>query len=160
MNSHIDKKAALSAKNADSKSVTGFTVECKVHFKNGHRNRKRLQQGKAPIPRPVVPGNIPRISRLMALAIRFEGLIISGEVQDYADLARLGFVSRARISQIMNMLNLAPDIQEDILFLPRIFKGKEPITEMDVRQIVAVTNWSLQREMWAKIKKLQLSKSI
>jgi hypothetical protein len=37
------------------------------------------------------------------------------EVRDFADLARLGYVTRARITQIMNMLNLAPDIQEEIL---------------------------------------------
>jgi hypothetical protein len=43
-------------------------------------------------------------------------LIQQGVVKDYADLARLGQVSRARITQIMNLLNLAPDIQEPILF--------------------------------------------
>jgi len=67
----------------------------------------------------VESGNIPRISRLMALAIKFDGLVRHGEVRDYADLARLGYVTRARITQIMNLLNLAPDIQEEILFLPR-----------------------------------------
>jgi hypothetical protein len=48
----------------------------------------------------------------MALAIKFQDMVDRGEVHDYADLARLGFVSRARITQIMNLLNLAPDIQE------------------------------------------------
>src|SRR3712207_3152134 len=33
-------------------------------------------------------------------------------------VARLGHVTRARVTQIMNLLNLAPDIQEAILFLP------------------------------------------
>jgi hypothetical protein len=69
--------------------------------------------------RSIEPGNLPRISKLMAFAIRFDGLVRSGEVRDYADLARLGYVTRARITQIMNLLNLAPDIQESILFLPR-----------------------------------------
>ncbi len=152
MNSHIVKEETLPIG-----STTNFTVECKVHFKNGHRNRKKMHQGNAPLPCSVEPGNIPRISRLMALAIRFDGLIKRGDVQDYADLARLGMVSRARISQLMNFLLLAPDIQEDILFLPRILKGREPITERDVRPIVAVTNWSLQRKMWAILKKRQPS---
>jgi hypothetical protein len=155
MNPYIDPKATLSNKNATSKNVTSFTVECKVHFKNGHRNRKRLQQGEAPLPSPIEPGTIPRISRLMALAIRFEGLIKRGDVQDYADLARLGFVSRARISQIMNLLNMAPDIQEEILFLPLILKGREPISERDVRPIVAVVEWKKQKLMWKKLKKQQ-----
>lgn len=54
----------------------------------------------------------PRLARLMALAIKFDGLVRQGVVRDYADLARLGYVSRARITQIMNLLHLAPDIQE------------------------------------------------
>jgi hypothetical protein len=62
--------------------------------------------------------SIPRIARLMALAIRFEGLLRSGTIRDCAELARLGRVTRARVTQIMKLLNLAPDIQEQILFLP------------------------------------------
>ena len=58
---------------------------------------------------------IPRITRLMALAIKFQGMVDQGEVRDYADLARLGYVTRARLTQIMNLLNLAPDLQEQTL---------------------------------------------
>lgn len=53
----------------------------------------------------------------MALAIQFNEIICSGEVKDQAELARLGRVSRARLSQIMNLLNLAPDIQDQLLWL-------------------------------------------
>src|SRR5262245_57819311 len=63
-------------------------------------------------------GRVPRVSRLMALAIRIDGLIRSGVVTDQAELARLGLVTRARLTQIMNLLCLAPDIQDQILFLP------------------------------------------
>jgi hypothetical protein len=55
--------------------------------------------------------------------------------RDQADLARLGNVSRARVTQIMNLLQLAPDIQEAILFLPRTVKGRDPIREKHVRPI-------------------------
>jgi hypothetical protein len=130
----------------------GITIECKVHFKNGQRGRKKIRQGEAPIPQPVEPGSIPRISKLMALAIRFDGLLRRGEIQDYADLARLGLVTRARMTQIMNLLNLAPDIQEDILFLPRILKGYDPISERDLRPIAAIMDWEKQRQMWKNIK--------
>jgi len=65
----------------------------------------------------------------MALAIRFDRLIKSGEVTDQADIARLGHVSRARVTQIMNLLLLAPGIQEGILFLPRTQSGRDPIRE-------------------------------
>jgi hypothetical protein len=73
----------------------------------------------------VEPGRIPRISRLMALAIRFDHLIKSGQVADQAELAGLGHVTRARVTQIMNLLQLAPDIQEEILFLPRTVEGSD-----------------------------------
>jgi len=98
-------------------------------------------------------GNIPRVAKLLALAIRFERLVKRGDIQDYADLARLGYVTRARITQIMNLLNLAPDIQEDILFLPNTMKGRDPILEKDMRPVAAVPHWSRQRKMWAQMRK-------
>ena len=99
-------------------------------------------------PKPVEPGNVPRVSRLVALAIRFEDMIQRGEADDYATLARLGFVTPARMTQIMALLNLAPDIQEQLLFLPRTVRGRDPITERDLRPIAAVLDWEHQREMW------------
>ncbi len=98
-----------------------------------------------------VPGNISRISRLLALAIRFEDLVARGEVVDYAELARLGHVTRARLTQIMNLTLLAPDIQEQILFLPRTTRGHDPIAERDMRPIAAEVHWGRQRRMWARI---------
>lgn len=71
-------------------------------------------------------------------------------MQDYADLARLGYVTRARITQIMNLLNLAPDIQEAILFLPNTTKGRDPILERDLRSVAAVAHWHRQRKMWGQ----------
>jgi len=115
--------------------------------KNG-RNRKDSSNDKA---RDIEPGNIPRVSSLMALAIRFDSLVRRGEIRDYTDLARLGYVTRARITQIMNLLNLAPDIQEEILFLPRTMKGRDLIRERDLRPIAAVPHWHRQRKMWAKL---------
>ena len=98
-------------------------------------------------------GNIPRVAKLLALAIRFERLVKRGDIQDYADLARLGYVTRARITQIMNLLNLAPDIQEDILFLPNTMKGRDSILEKDMRPVAAVPHWTRQRKMWGELKK-------
>jgi hypothetical protein len=85
----------------------------------------------------------------MALAIKFDGLVRSGSIRDYADLARFGHVTRARVTQIMNLLNLSPDIQEAILFLPRTVKGKDPVTERMVRPIAAIADWSEQRAIWS-----------
>jgi hypothetical protein len=62
----------------------------------------------------------------MALAIKFRDMVDCGEVRHYADLARLGYVTRTRITQVMNLLNLAPDIQEEILDLARISHQNSP----------------------------------
>jgi hypothetical protein len=86
-------------------------------------------------------------SRLMALAIRFDRLLRAEEFRDYAELARLGRVTRARMTQIMKLLNLAPDIQEQILFLPNL-KG---LNERNLRPIVSRIDWNEQRFMFQKI---------
>ena len=87
----------------------------------------------------------------MALAIKFQQLIDDGVVADQAELARLGHVTRARLSQIMNLLNLAPDIQESILFLPLTEEGRDAVGERDVRPIVGEVDWGRQRRMWAAL---------
>jgi hypothetical protein len=90
---------------------------------------------------------IPRIARLMALAIRFEGLLREGTIADYAELARLGRVTRARVTQIMQLLQLAPDIQEQILFLP-LLPG---LNERNLRPITSRVIWDEQRCLFQKI---------
>jgi hypothetical protein len=87
----------------------------------------------------------------MALAHHFERLVVSGVVKDYAELARLGMVSRARISQIMNLLLLAPDIQEEILFLPKTVEGHDPIKLKHLQPICLEMDWGRQRERWGKL---------
>jgi hypothetical protein len=72
-----------------------------------HRKHRNVEATAAP--------RMPRATRLVALAIKFQDMVDRGEVRDYADLARLGLVTRARLTQIMNLLLLAPDIQEQIL---------------------------------------------
>ena len=83
------------------------------------------------------------MSRLMALAIRFDQLIRDGIAADYADLARLGHVSRARVTQIMNLLNLAPDVQERVLFLQG---GADDLHERRLRVLAAEPDWRRQRK--------------
>ena len=97
---------------------------------------------------PNVPPAVPRVAKLMALAIRFDELIRNGAVRDQAELARLGQVSRARLTQIVRLLSLAPDIQEDVLFLSAPQRGRDPVTERQLRPIVAMVDWREQRELW------------
>ncbi len=90
------------------------------------------------------PPRIARITRLMALAIKFQEMIDRGEVKDYADLARLGFVTRARVTQIMNLLNLAPQIQEALLFPNGNASGRSTVSEHDVRAVTRAVVWQDQ----------------
>ena len=83
----------------------------------------------------------PRITRLMALAIKFQDMVNRGEVRDYADLARLGYVTRARLTQIMNLLLLSPDIQEMLLFST----CDKTLSERRIRAVVKQIHWASQR---------------
>jgi len=123
-------------------------IEFKVHFDSSRRGRKRAVVGERPESAAPPPGRTPRVTRLMALAIRFECLIRDGEIKDLAETARLGQVTRARVTQIMNLLHPAPDIQEAILALPRLEAGRDPITERELRPIAAIPDWRKQRQKW------------
>lgn len=96
------------------------------------------------------PSGVPRITRLLALAVKFEGLLQLGVVKDYAELARLGQVSRARVTQIMNLLSLAPDIQQQILSWAREAPGRQSVRETLVRALSSEVIWSRQREQWKR----------
>jgi DNA invertase Pin-like site-specific DNA recombinase len=91
---------------------------------------------------------VPRIARLMALALKFEQMIGKGVVHNYAVLAALGQVSRQRLTQVMNLLNLAPDIQEQILFLTWESAEQCGIHERSVRQLSSQLSWTEQRARW------------
>ena len=104
---------------------------------------------RAAVPAPQV-GRIPRAARLMALAIKLDGMLRDGSVRTQAELAAVAHVTRARVTQIMNLLHLAPDIQEAILHLPPVTRGRDPITEGDMRPIAANVGWEGQRAAWAR----------
>lgn len=117
----------------------------RLHFGRGTKSEKKLTDRA----KPVVPlGRVPRIARLLALAHRFEELVQTGVAADYADLARLGHVTRARVTQIMNLLSLAPDIQEQILCWQPVMEGKDPISERGLRAVVGELEWRKQRQLW------------
>jgi hypothetical protein len=80
--------------------------------------------------------------------MRIDALIRKGVMRDYADVARLGLVSRARVTQIMNLLNLAPDIQEDLLFLDG--RGAS-VAERNLRRLTGTVFWEDQRRMWRDV---------
>jgi hypothetical protein len=110
------------------------------------RQQAREEQA-SPRPNQPASGAIPRIARLLALAIRLEGLIRQEEIRDYAEVARLGRVTRARITQIMKLLDLAPDIQEQILFLA----PTSDLNERTLRPVAAQVDWEEQRRLFQEL---------
>ena len=90
----------------------------------------------------------PRIVQVVALAIHFQDMLDRGEVRNHADLARLGCISRERISQIMMLACLAPDIQQEVLGIPKTPGDRFPVSETRLRSIARLPSWIEQRTEW------------
>lgn len=117
------------------------------------RFARRPDRSRAIVRAPDVPGaapagRVPRVARLMALAIHFERLLREGKVRDQSELARLAHVTQPRMTQIMNLNRLAPDIQEELLFLPTRDGGREAVHERLVRPLTSTLEWPTQRRRW------------
>lgn len=123
------------------------TAKHKLKFSSGRRAKKVVNA--EPIESPPTT-RIPRITKMMALAIRFDHLIKTGQVKDQAELAHLAHVSRARLTQIMDLLMLAPDIKEAILNLEPTTDSAPRLREGIVRQIAIVPNFEKQRVLWKR----------
>ena len=126
------------------------TVQCAVHFEREARGRKRIEPG-AEQPTALPPGRVPRLARFLALALRLDGHLRQGALKDCAEVARLGHVTRARVSQLVTLVHLAPDIQEAILFLPRTQRGRDPVILSDVMPIAMELDWKRQRRAWRRL---------
>jgi hypothetical protein len=125
-------------------------IEVPVSFPHpGRGHLTELRSGAASASLPL--GRVPRVARLMALALRLDELVRTGQVASYSALAALGHVTRARISQILNLIHLAPDIQEALLFLPPTQRGRDPIILADLMPIAAAFDWRKQRRLWRRL---------
>ncbi len=129
-------------------SVPNSTVE--IHFRLHSTGRLPGGSGPSDAQRPG-NGRLPRVTQVMALAVQFQDMIQRGEARDYADLARLGCLTRERMSQIMELVWLAPDIQQEILEFPPTGAPHSPISEVAVRKIADHLSWAEQRVHWRKL---------
>lgn len=129
-----------------------ITVTKKVHFTTGAKGRKQIVDNLPATPM-VDAGRVPRVSKLMALALQFEELLRTGRIADKTEIARLVMVTQPRITQVMNLCYLAPDIQEELLFLPRVLKGRDPVHEKRVRRICREVCFARQRRQWETLKR-------
>ena len=114
--------------------------------------RAAAQRNGQPRAPTVAGGRLPRITQVLALAMQFREMIRSGDARDCADLARLGGLTRERVSQIMKLLWLAPEIQMDILYLPPTPGGRFPVSEAAIRRIADRLAWPEQHEEWLNLK--------
>ena len=135
-------------------------VEFQVQFSGGPKSRRRAeaetdaatpteQPASATTSRPEpVKGasldRIPKITRLLVLGHHFEKLVREGMVKDYAEIARLTGLSRARVTQVVNLTLLAPEIQEAVLASPRAIYHSNHITERELRHIANLWDWKSQ----------------
>ena len=125
----------------------GFEV--KVRLQPTVRQISRAPKRLAPaVESGMLRGRFPRITQVLAMALQFQEMIGRGEIQRHADLARLGCVSRERISQMMVLTWLAPDIQEAILRLPQMPGGRFPVSEGALRKVARLPLWEDQRARW------------
>jgi hypothetical protein len=121
-------------------------------------DRPRALVAQEARPEPVaVSGRVPRVARLMALAIHCDRLIREQTIADLSALARLLHVTQPRVTQIMNLNHLAPDIQEQLLHLPLVERGRDPMNERDLRPIAALMRWTEQRVLWRAMVRSQPS---
>lgn len=121
-------------------------VDTLLHKKRDGK-RMVLAEGKAPTAKRPPIGRLPRITRYMALAIYYEDLIRNGHVHDYAEIARLGHVTRARVTQIMNLRLLNLSLQEQLLNWPKVQHGRDPLSLRVLQQIALEPAWKRQRDM-------------
>ena len=130
--------------------TTTMTIEVPVSFQPVGRCGRQALRRAADQP-SVPPGRVPRVARLMALALRLDQLVRTGQVASYRELASLGQVTRARISQIVSLIHLAPDIQEALLFLPPTVRGRDAIILADLMPLAAAFDWRKQRRLWRRL---------
>jgi site-specific DNA recombinase len=143
------------------KSIARIEYEWKSHrvaigLKDGTRveyemvlpNRRGANGGD----READGGRVPRVSRLMALAIKFDRLVREGEMRNHRAIAEAGQISRARLSQIMRLTDLAPTIQEELLFLPKTITGPDRIREKALWPVARSLDWDVQKQQFADVK--------
>jgi len=125
---------------------TGPTTIHRVAFGRGKRS------ADAPAPPERSGGHLPRVVRQLAFAHEIDRRLRVGELSDLATVARRAGLTRARITQILGLLLLAPDIQQDILALPPFTRGRDPLPERALRPLVAEPDWTAQRRLWAGLR--------
>jgi len=113
--------------------------------------RRPMTRITPPPPRPVLERQPARVARMLALANDLQDKLDRGEHKDQATLARELGLTPTRVTRLLDLALLAPDIQEKVLFLEAV-DGKEPVTERALRAVVRHMNWTEQRRVWRELR--------
>ena len=118
----------------------------------GRKGAEVVFSQEPPPPPPETVRRPARVARMLALAHRLQRSIDSGEIHDRAAVARQYGLTRARVTQLLNLTLLAPDIQEQVLALEAV-DGLEPTSERALRGVSREMAWGEQRRRWTEIRR-------
>ncbi|ACY13545.1 hypothetical protein [Haliangium ochraceum] len=116
---------------------------------NGRPHRFSGEPGKQP-PRPT--RRPARVAQMLAFAHRVDGEVERGEFESRSAAARYYGMTTGRITQLMSLLWLAPDVQEDVLFLEAI-DGREPLSGQALEKLARIADWGEQRRGWSEVRR-------
>lgn len=109
----------------------------------------KVQFGRPARPTPSPePERVPRVARLLALAHHIDEKIRAGEIADLADAARRAGLTRARVTQVIDLLLLAPAIQEAIVGSTEVAINSDHVNERWLRRLSVEAPWTRQVEIW------------
>lgn len=132
-------------------SEGGYVLKGQLH---------RVRRGKSiafvsqPMVTPATARRPAKVAKMLALAHHLQHAIERGIAHDRADVARRLGLTRARVTQLLDLLLLAPDLQQTVLSL-RTDSGREPIQERTMRAVAARALWTDQRTAWQAVCRLR-----
>ena len=147
-----DEAAATTSEATEPEEDGALVFTGQLFRKRRGRRFVFTEEAPAPPEPPPEPVRRPaRVAQMLAFAHGLNAAIERGGFRDQADAARHFQLTRARITQLMNLTHLAPDIQEQVLFL-EAEDGREPMSERDLRTILRRPPWGEQRQVWSAIR--------
>ena len=123
-------------------------VTRKFHFTKGRKSSRKIAPGKKP---KQIKTRKPNVSKLLALAIYYKKFLAENPEISLSMLAKAEKVSRARMTQIMNLNFLSPDIQWAVLSLPQTTAGRDKITSSKLQKIALTADWDAQQFLWREL---------
>ena len=140
-----ESSEANARKNTDTEG-DAFRVIEKPLFR--HKGRSVALAETPPPPKPEPVRRPAKVARMLALAHHLQSAIDRGLVADRAAVARKLGLTRARVTQLLDLLLLAPDLQQAVLGLEAV-DGAEPMSERALRAVAHAGSWVEQRGAWS-----------